>query len=100
MRKELKKNGNKGILSKATKRVNLCVIAPEKFYEAADLSWLESGLDEGLGEFLKTLRSDHPELDLQMHFRFESCANELLKEDPVSGHGLILRFEPTPVYSR
>ncbi len=102
LRKELEKSGNEGLLSNATKRVNLYVVAPEKFYEATDgskydMSWLEVELDEGLGEFLK---ADHPELDLQMHFRFESCANEFLKEDPASGHGLILRFEPTPVYSR
>ena len=97
MRKELKKNSNEGMLSNATKRVNLYVIAPEKFYDATDLSWLESELDEGLGEFLK---ADHSELDLQMHFRFENCAIEFLKEDPTSGHGLMLRFEPTPVYSR
>jgi hypothetical protein len=101
LREELKKGGNERLLGTATKRVNLFVVAPDKFYEPSkgkkyELSWLEQELDIGLREFLKTV---HPELGLLMRFRFERCDNEFLKEDMVSGHGLILRFEPSPVYN-
>ena len=101
LRKELEKSGNEGLLSTSTKRVNLYVVAPEKFYEATDgrrygMSWFESELDTGLVKFLKT---DYPKLDLLMHFRFEKLPNKFLQEDHDSGHGLILGFKPTPVYS-
>jgi hypothetical protein len=98
---KLEKSADEGLLSNATKRVNLYVVAPEKFYASKhgeyDLSWLELALDCGLGEFLKT---DHPSLGLKMHFRFEKFANKFLEDDSVSGHGLNLRFEPRPVYSK
>ena len=100
MREELEKTGNEGLLSKATKRVNLYVIGPERFYACDhgeyDFSWLELELDQGLAEFIST---EYPDLDLEVHFRFEKFADKFLEDDPVSGHGVILRFEPRPVYS-
>ena len=63
-------NGEKALLKAQT--IHLRTLAPKKFYEGVDLTWLDNSINAGLAKFL----SEQSEMPLQMDFGFITITDE------------------------
>ena len=57
------------------KKITLCVLAPENYYEASNLKWLEVAINDGLMQFATP--------DLSIDFQFQKFGNQLGNQLPI-----------------